>query len=563
MDFRIDMIHHNPGEPAFDSAFSDPGYLKACGYTGQAFKHINTVLTFEAVAPGVFPGTVEEARWLEDSRARIRGEIADAKAAGLSVFYHIDLFVLPRRILERFGDRLRDPDTGRVSVDQPFTLELHRAMFEELFRDFPEVDGLIIRVGETYLFDTPYHAGNGAVHYSTDNPEENKVRQFVRLLNFLREAVCEKHGKILIHRTWDTWPNRFHANLDFYLRVTDAVPPHPKLIFSVKHTQVDFHRWVEFNPCLMRGNHPQVVEVQCQREYEGKGAYPNYIARGVIEGFPEQREPKGLRDIQDDPLFAGMYTWSRGGGWYGPAVDRHNELWCDLNARVLMQWARDPARSEEAVFMEVAKEGYGISTRDAEVFRRIALGSCKAVLKGKCCEVYDRREKEHPGYPTNQWMRDDVLQGFERLGPVFDYLLEAGGVEEALREKAESASRWRAMREDCQGFSPGLDANLRQVILTSVEHGLRFFTAIEAAWRALLPGWCLKQGGGADRGAMERALCDFDRAWARYEALPEEYPRCASLYRLHGWAWPDQTPPPGLSGALDEIRSLLREPAAV
>jgi hypothetical protein len=555
--YVVDMIHHNPGEPAFDTAFADPEFLVNLGYTGQAFKHLNTVISFDAVAPGFFPATEDERVWLDETRARVRREIRDAKAAGLSVFYHIDLFVLPTRIADQFADRLRDPQSGRISVDQPFTLELHRAMFEEMFRLFPEVDGLIIRVGETYLFDTPFHTGNGAVHYSPENPEENKIREFIRLLCFLREEVCVRHNKTLIHRTWDTWPNRFHANRYFYLKITDPIPPHEKLLFSVKHTQVDFHRWVEFNPCLMRGRHRQVVEVQCQREYEGKGAYPNYIARGVIEGFPEQRRVKGLRDIEKNPLFAGLYTWSRGGGWYGPYVDRQNELWCEVNAAVLTAWASDPSRTEESIFLELARNRWGMNPKDAEIFRRIALRSADAVLKGKCCAVYDRRDKELPGYPTNQWMRDDVLQGFDRLEHPFTYLREVNGVEEALREKAESVRCWEAMRDDCARFSPEMNPELRTVIRTSVEYGLRFFTAVEAAWRAMLPGWCLQQGDSVDPEAVETALSDFERAWAVYQALPEEFPGCASLYRLHGWAWPGQTPPPGLRGALDSVKQTL------
>ena len=554
MDYLIDMIHHNPGEPAFDSAFLDPSHLKAYGYNGQAFKHINTAVTFDAIAPGVFPATPEEAEWLSQTQERIRQEISDAKAAGLSVFYHIDLFVLPTRILEHFRDRLVDPDTGRISIDQPFILELHRVMLDEMFSVFPEVDGLIIRVGETYLFDTPHHSGNGAVWYSPENPVENKIRQFVTLLRFLRQEVCEKHGKTIIHRTWDTWPNRFHANRDFYLRVTDQIEPHERLIFSVKHTQVDFHRWVEFNPCLMQGEHRQVVEVQCQREYEGKGAYPNYIVRGVIEGVVEQAECKGLRDIQDHPLFAGIYTWSRGGGWYGPYVDRSNELWCDLNAYGITQWGRDPGRSEEEIFGAYAGEILGMNEADARIFRRIALLSSDAVLKGKCCAVYDRREKEQQCYPTNQWMRDDVLHGFDRLEQPFEYLRAMNGVDEALREKAESVALWQEMRELCGTFSPQVDEATREVILSSVEYGLRFFTAVEAAWRALLPGWCAMQGDEISSERIDRALVDFDQAWAHYEALSSTHPRCASLYRAVGWAWPNQELPPGLSGAVAAVK---------
>ena len=59
--------------------------------------------------------------------------------------------------------------------------------------------------------------------------------------------------------------------------------------FSIKHTALDFWRHVKVNECLTRGKHPQIIEVQCQREYEGKGAYPNYVMDGVINGFEENR----------------------------------------------------------------------------------------------------------------------------------------------------------------------------------------------------------------------------------------------------------------------------------
>ena len=53
---------------------------------------------------------------------------------------------------------------------------------------------------------------------------------------------------------------------------------------------------------------------------DGKGAYPMYIMNGVINSFCENGHPKGLRDIADNPLICGVYTWSRGGGWYGPYI---------------------------------------------------------------------------------------------------------------------------------------------------------------------------------------------------------------------------------------------------
>lgn len=36
-------------------------------------------------------------------------------------------------------------------------------MLQEIFKRFPKLDGLVIRVGETYLQNTPYHTGNGPI----------------------------------------------------------------------------------------------------------------------------------------------------------------------------------------------------------------------------------------------------------------------------------------------------------------------------------------------------------------------------------------------------------------
>ena len=69
-------------------------------------------------------------------------------------------------------------------------------------------------------------------------------------------------------------------------------------IFAVKHTHGDFLRTFKFNQTIAIGKHKQVVEVQCQREYEGKQAHPNYIAKGVIDGFEEYdylMKPEELR----------------------------------------------------------------------------------------------------------------------------------------------------------------------------------------------------------------------------------------------------------------------------
>ena len=38
--------------------------------------------------------------------------------------------------------------------------QLLRTLIDETFARFPDCDGWIVRTGETYTYDTPYHVGN-------------------------------------------------------------------------------------------------------------------------------------------------------------------------------------------------------------------------------------------------------------------------------------------------------------------------------------------------------------------------------------------------------------------
>ena len=70
-----------------------------------------------------------------------------------------------------------------------------------------------------------------------------------------------------------------------------------------------------FNRQVGIGKHAQIVEIECQREYEGKGAFPNYIMDGVIDGFVENSPRVGLNHIiANSSNVKGIWTWSRGGG---------------------------------------------------------------------------------------------------------------------------------------------------------------------------------------------------------------------------------------------------------
>lgn len=512
MRFIMDMVHHNPGEPPFKSKFLNPSLLSEYGYNGQVFKHINTAMDFSSI--GEFFVGEEEKSWISNMQKEIGSQISAAKKENMEIFYHIDLFVLPKRLAEKYKDEIYD-ENGKISLKKEKTKELHRIMFDEMFEKYPDLDGLIVRVGETYLHDTPFHTGNGAVRYGN---KEEEIEAFADLLNFLREEICVKHGKYLFFRTWDIFSDRFHSSKEYYLSVTDKVEPHEKLLFSIKHTIVDFWRRVRFNPCLTEGKHNQVIEIQCQREYEGKGAYPNYIMNGVINSFDDNKEPKGIRDIVDNPKIKGVYTWSRGGGWYGPYIK--NEFWCDINVWVIAAYANNPAREEEEIFYDYAMNKMGLDKENARKFRELCFMASRALLKGRYVECFDRTLDEN-SYPCKLWMRDDRLGGLKQLDEVFAYLKENDLLYASVLEKKESVMWWKAVKEAFSEIEIP-DKELSDYIETSIDYACGLFEVIYRGWKTMVEGYTK-----GDRVASFKE--DYYKAWEDYKKVGERE-NCASLY---------------------------------
>lgn len=539
------MVHHNPGETPFATQFADASKLGAHGFSGQVPKSLIFALDFENILPGSFPVGAEETAWLADLAAAKDAEIAACGRAGIEVYYHTDFFVLPRRVIEQMGSEICD-EAGRIDVTRPATLDLYRKVLDALFKRFPDVQGLMVRVGETYLFDAPYHAGNTAV--PLHDPKVNRAAQierFISLIRFLREEICFRHGRRFIHRTWDYFPDRFHADPEFYLAVTDCIEPHPLLAFSIKHTGSDFFRNSHTNRCLGIGKHPQIVEIQCQREYEGKGAIPCYIARGVIEGFSEYKKPLGLRDWRKDPRHAGLFTWTRGGGWFGPYL--RDEFWPELNARVISAWQAAPEKSEEEIFQRIACETYGLSDGSAAALRELALASEEVILHGRYCMA--AAELEGFCYEsTNLWMRDECLGGITQLADTFAVLEKAGRLDEALAEKrraAALAAKLPAIAARITFGDPGRTAFIRW----SADYAAKLFAWIAEGWELLVLRW---RDGHAGRGDTHPDLSAYEAARAAALEMSNQPNSWATGFYGHYWNWPGQPPTPGMD---DSVRN--------
>jgi hypothetical protein len=543
LDWLMDMVSHNPGEPLTESAYNDPAVLATYGHNAQVvneYRPPHTAITYDSFDERIFPAGSAAREWVLHNASEIEARIDRIHAAGLKALYFTDIIVLPKRLVELYGADVTD-DEGRISLDRPLTRQLHRTMLTEVFDRFPGLDGLVVRHGETYLANAPFHTGN--------NPITRGVDSHLILLDILRDEICARRDKLLFYRTWSF--DGFHTDPAYYLAVTDRVEPHPKLLFSIKHTAGDYWRTKPFNPTLTIGRHQQIVEVQCQREYEGKGAHPNYVGDGVLNGFEEYAGtdgPHGLADIRDHPNLRGVWTWSRGGGWRGPYI--RDELWCDLNLSVISHWTRDPARDEASIFAGYGRR-LGLSTLDQTRFRQLALDSAAGVLRGHYSLLFQ---------VYNEWTRDQFIGGSDKdLAEDFRDIYAAGLVDAALTEKADAVRIWTGIDRLARRIRSA-EEPVREQLRVSARYGLLLHRIFHHGWGVTLTGFVGDQTGDYDTATIQAHLHGYDQAWADLTRLTEESPVSATPYvpQSFGKQNPDGTwdadPDHGMRQSVDRYR---------
>ncbi|MFB9052703.1 hypothetical protein ACFFVB_06375 [Formosa undariae] len=496
----LDMVHHNPGEAPYNTAYNDPAVIKEMGYNGKVyflFESPALAINWESVDKDILPKGSEERKWVDAKAEQIKKMHAQCKAEDMAIYAMSDLVLFPKRLIKKYNieDTFGDPN-------HPLTEKFVRAQINEMFDQFPDLDGLVVRIGETYLHDAPYH--QGAIE-DKSSPEKT----IIPLMKMLKEEICVKRDKQLIFRTW----NAFDRNMGPYMEVSDAVEPHKNLIISIKQCEGDFHRARPFSKLIGQGRHPQIVEVQSAREYEGKGAYPNYIANGVIEGFEEHANmPEGdinsIREfVETTPdLYAGIWTWSRGGGWEGPYVK--SEMWCDLNSWVMAQWAQNTEQSEAFIFNRYATERLNLKGDDVAKFRSLCLLSAEAVIRGRNTVQNDISDV--------WWTRDQGI-GWPAVAK------DAVGQKRNLEQKDESVAKWEEIVALSKAITWDSEAAKNHAI-GSAEYGLRLYKI----YRALV--YMSDAEAKGDVKEIKKWITIYDKAWADYNKLPEQYNMVATLY---------------------------------
>lgn len=531
--FTMDMVHNNPGLLPYESNYCNPYFLTSRGIEGKVFCFLDSAqfaLLWDNFDKDIFPAGSEERKEILASKQRIKTKYGEAKKAGLKIYFMMDIISLPARLVEKYGQELLTDD--KIDIMKPLAKNIMDCLFDEMFCEFPELDGLYIRYGENYVgpkYRMPLFRGNTPI--IGDAVEYHRY-----LVTYLRQKVCVEKDKEIMYRSWGSEDNA-HA----YLKITDSIEPHRNLYFCIKHTAGDFQRNMKFNQQLNIGKHQQIVEVQCAREYEGKAAYPNYVGAGVINGFEElkefaaQGEKICLRDVINTPssLVKGIWTWSRGGGWNGPYIMGRNgtegvaypedingevlinngsELWADLNTYVITGWAKDTGKTDKYFVKKYASRFLGMDESDSEKLYKLCVLTSRGVLLG---------QSYHRGYYIDCWWIRDQNMNYKRFLADVKRAVEGGTDVALIREKAECVKIWKEIVRLAEDLSDGVKA--KNYIVTTAKYGYYLFSIIEKMYLI-----CISKLKNDDIYIKYEA--EYERLWSMWQDLYDTSDCCPSLY---------------------------------
>ena len=246
------------------------------------------------------------------------------KAAGMKVFLTMDVMVYTPALFKKIGTR-----ENRINQ---FLVEL----LDRFFTDFPDVDGAIIRIGESDGQDVQEEFRSQLV---MKNP--GMVNRFLKAVL----PIFEKHDRTCIFRTWTVGVHRVGDLIwrDATLVRTTRGINSPALVLSMKFGESDFFRYLGLNRNFFVTNIPTIIELQTRREYEGCGEYPSFIG-GDYGQF--------ALELHDAPNFVGLNIWSQTGGWtpFRRLVFLEPEaIWTEINTFVTIRLFKDGEPWEEAV----------------------------------------------------------------------------------------------------------------------------------------------------------------------------------------------------------------------
>lgn len=243
---------------------------------------------------------------------------------GISVFVTMDIFSSTPALREHLNN------------DRERTEQFIVALLDQFLSDFPEVSGVIIRIGESDGLDVKGDF-QSELYLKT-------ARDLNRLLHQLL-PVFEKHQRLLILRTWTVGAYQLGDLIWHRDRLARALEDieSEQFVLSMKHGESDFFRYLPINKSFFRNNIRKIVELQSKREYEGCGEFPAFI------GYDHEHFAHELQNAEN---LIGISVWCQTGGWLPfrrRAYIGKGSVWTEINTQVTLRIFRYGESLEQAI----------------------------------------------------------------------------------------------------------------------------------------------------------------------------------------------------------------------
>ncbi|MEM6394009.1 MAG: hypothetical protein AAF797_14675 [Planctomycetota bacterium] len=452
---KLATLLQNPGEPKAESRYDRPEELAALGYNGLVLYETSAL---SGVASPDDVTDPELRRWVEQMLEGVQRRAEAARSAGLSVYVAYDVIVLPRDVVARHASAVVSKHRSDVlDPTRPKALELSVKALEALVGRVPGVEGVVLRFGDTDAARLPYLMGNDI--YSPPS-SAGRADRVIAVLERFHESVVNRLGKRLIARAWNVNPGGLHDTPELAERVADRLPGDPndeRFVLSFKYTQTDFWRYQPWNmasQCF--GDRPILYELQCQREFEGKGGVPNWLvpvwqdgpAAGEVAATDGDGDAwnGGLRQVSERVNWAGVMAWVRGGGWGGPFVG--HEEWIDANVWSVPRLVDEPGLDADALAMRWVDERLGVGRKPVASALSAILGESAQLAKQAFYVGAYARSRSDAWHPSADYIQDDVLD-VRALWRLIQRLPESQ-LKSVVEEKQSAADRMSHLRGDLQ-----------------------------------------------------------------------------------------------------------------
>jgi len=479
----------------------------ASGYNAVAFPGLVEYLTFDRV-DGVYAdgdAHVAQARAMREAFAPFWKHAHDL---GLRVYLRTDMLALTTPLEEYF-------DSHDLATKDAGLWDVYAQGLDELYEAVPEVDGVLIRIGEAgRVYDV-----EGWDYYSQLAVTSVEA---VRAMLTTLVTEAERADREVIFRSWSVGVGAvgdMHTNKDSYRQVLDGIDS-DRLIVSTKYSLGDFYSHLPLNDTLESGSQRRIVELQSRREFEGSGALPNDLADLYAQALSRFRAA--------NPRVEGIWTWTQDGGpWRaGPmSLELKTGFWqlYELNTYAAARLARDTSADPAEITASWARTYLSDDPATVRAIGEAMALSREAVTTGLYIGPFADQRVFALGLepPPMMWIFEwDILTGDSAVLDVV-YSISRDRLDEAIGEGEHAVSVSRRMHDLIAGTDPDSwkRPELRDRFTATLAYQSDLFEVL-ASYRAMVlrhSEW-LDTGSHAARAAWSSARADFVAAADRHDA---------------------------------------------